>query len=107
MADFDLAIIGGGIIVFFLIGFFVIHAVIGSGGASTPRHSSHTIPAGDTSRYGLAHSGIEEVAAAPRPLALTGYLFWKGSPVLRPATSADTMPLYVFMRSSANQRMVG
>jgi hypothetical protein len=101
------AIIGGGIIVFLLISFFIIHAVIGSGGTSTPpHHSSYTTPAGIASRDGLEYLGVEEVAAAPRLLVLSGYVSWKGTPVLGPATSVDTAPLYFVMRSSANQRMV-
>jgi hypothetical protein len=102
------AIVGGGIIVLLLISFFIIHAVIGSGGTSTPpHHSSYSIPAGVASPYGLEYLGIEGVAAAPRPLVLTGYVSWKGSPVLGLATSVDTVPLHDVMRSGANQRMVG
>jgi hypothetical protein len=98
----------GGIIVFLLISFFIIHAVIGSGGTSTPpHHSSYTIPAGVASPYGLEYLGTEEGAAAPWPLILTDYVTWKGSLVRGPATRVDTAPLHVFMRSGANQRMVG
>jgi hypothetical protein len=101
------AVVGGGIIVFLLISFFIIHAVIGSGGTSRPpHHSSYTVPAGVASRDGFEYLGVEEVAAAPLPLILTGYVSWKGSPVLGSATSVDTTHIHFVMRSSANQRMV-
>jgi hypothetical protein len=101
------AIAGGGIIVFLLISLFIIHAVIGSGGTSSPpRHSSYTTPAGAASRDGFEYLRIAEVAATPRPLVLPDYISGKGPLVPRPATSVDTAPLPFVMRSSANQRMV-
>jgi hypothetical protein len=103
------AIVGGSIIVLLLISFFIIHAVIGSGGTSTPpHHGSYTIPAGVASRDGLEYLGVEEIAAVPRPLVLSGYTSWEGgSPIWRPATSVDTAPLLFVMQSRArNQRMV-
>jgi hypothetical protein len=91
-----------------LVSFFIIHAVIGSGGTSTPpHHSSYTTPSGVASLDGLEYLGIEEVAAAARPLVLSRYVSWKTSPVLGPATSVDSAPLHLVMRSSASQRMVG
>jgi len=52
------AIIGGGIIVFLLLSILIIHAVIGSGGTSTPHHSSYIVPAGISGRGGLENLGI-------------------------------------------------
>src|SRR5215469_12246660 len=63
------AIVGGGILVFLLISFFVIHAVIGSGGTSKPpHHSSRTIPAGVASSHMLEYLGLVEQVVAPPPL---------------------------------------
>jgi hypothetical protein len=97
----------GGIIVFLLISFFIVHAVIGSGGTSKPpHHSSYTAPAGVASQDGLKYLGVEQGAAVPRPLVLSSNVTWRSAPMTVPATSVDTGPLHFVMRSSANQRMV-
>jgi hypothetical protein len=99
------AIVGGGIIAFLLLSFLIIHAVIGSGGASTPpHHGSYTTPANGASWERFEYPGIEDVVvAADNMSGLSGtvsFRYWGD------LASAGNARVQFVMRSSANQRMM-